>query len=240
MRALGILLALAVPALADEPAERRPPPQQLFIAPTGQPFRAPAGAPYPVAAWFAQVDANHAGYIDRTKLRADATAYFKVLDRDHDGVVDGAEIEAYEHEVAPEILGERRVLLAPPSSASNSSTSGPTGGGRRGGGRGGRGGGGGWGGNGETSQTASFRNESAALDGAAPFTLLGDAEPVAEADVNLDQHITLKEYLAAVDRAFTALDVNESGRLSLSDLPQTAVQKAPKRDRRRHEGSRSR
>lgn len=239
MRALILCLALAAPALADEPGPRRPPPpQQLFIAPTGQPFRAPAGAPYPVAAWFAQVDADHAGFIDRAKLRADATAYFKALDRDHDGAIDGAEIEAYEHEAAPEILGERRVLLGPPAGTTGAAATGPSGGGRRGGGRGGRGGGWGGGESGGQGQNGGYRNESAALDGAAPFTLLGDAEPVAEADVNLDQHITLKEYLAAVDRAFTALDVNETGRLTLADLPQTAVQKAVQRGRRR--GFRSR
>jgi hypothetical protein len=38
------------------PGERGPAPMrgpQLFISPAGEPFRAPAGAPYPIAAWFA-------------------------------------------------------------------------------------------------------------------------------------------------------------------------------------------
>ena len=35
---------------------RRPLPN-VFISPAGEPFRAPAGAPYPVAAWFVRANA---------------------------------------------------------------------------------------------------------------------------------------------------------------------------------------
>jgi len=87
---------------SDEDRPRRPR-QQLFISPSGQPFRAPMGAPYPVAAWFTQADANHDGRLTREELRADAAAYFKVLDADSDGQLSMPEATRWESEIAPEI-----------------------------------------------------------------------------------------------------------------------------------------
>ena len=39
----------------------------------------------------------------RKEFRADAAAFFRVLDQNHDGVIDASEIAAYEHAV-PEII----------------------------------------------------------------------------------------------------------------------------------------
>ena len=72
----------------------------LFISPAGQPFRAGADDPYPVAAWFAAADTDHDGRLTRQELRRDAERFFHQLDANGDGVVDGAEINAYEHAVA--------------------------------------------------------------------------------------------------------------------------------------------
>jgi hypothetical protein len=80
--------------------------RQLFIAPSGEPFRAVAGAPYPVAAWFAQADANHDGRIDLGEFNADFMRFFDRLDTNHDGMLSSAEIKAYETDIAPEVAAD--------------------------------------------------------------------------------------------------------------------------------------
>lgn len=88
----------------DEFEDGPPAPRsQLFISPSGQPFRAPGDAPYPSAAWFAAADANHDGRLTRDEHRADAEAWFKVLDRNGDGQIDMPEVTYWEEEIAPEI-----------------------------------------------------------------------------------------------------------------------------------------
>jgi len=111
--------AQAAPRGDDEPRPGRgfgPPPReggehgpgrarpQLFISPAGEPFRAPAEGPYPVAAWFSAADANHDGALSRDEFVADAGRFFILLDTDKDGVIDGFEVSAYERNIAPEIL----------------------------------------------------------------------------------------------------------------------------------------
>jgi hypothetical protein len=87
------------------PEERAPPAprMQLFLSPAGQPFRAPPGQPYPVAAWFAQADADHDGHLTRDEFRADADAWFRVLDADGNGQLGMIEATRWEEELAPEI-----------------------------------------------------------------------------------------------------------------------------------------
>lgn len=88
----------------DEPGDGpRPARAQLFISPAGQPFRAPGGQPYPVAAWFAQADANHDGRLSRDEFRADADAWFKTLDVNGDGQISMPEATRWEEELVPEV-----------------------------------------------------------------------------------------------------------------------------------------
>lgn len=88
----------------DDDGDGPPRPRaQLFISPAGQPFRAPAGQPYPVAAWFAQADAGQDGRLTRDEFRADADAWFKVLDADGNGQVSMPEVTRWEEELVPEI-----------------------------------------------------------------------------------------------------------------------------------------
>ncbi len=107
-RAFTAALLLALLASAPALAKPKLPPcplkvAQLFMAPMGEPFRAGPDAPYPVAAWFAQVDVNRDGRISPAEFIADADRFFAKLDLDHDGELIPSEVSAYERDIAPEI-----------------------------------------------------------------------------------------------------------------------------------------
>jgi hypothetical protein len=197
--------ALTASATAAPQREARP---TLFLSPAGEPFHADAGKPYPVAVWFAQADADHDGKLTRDEFRADFARFFSVLDQNHDGVIDGLELQRYEQQVAPEVLprlaqvqggrpGERggpgeRKLAEPPT--------------RRGG---------------------------PDYDGAPAYSLLNVSEPVASADADFDGRITLDEFQRTADRRFDALDKDRKGYLTLDTLPQTPEQVAVEGKRKR-------
>lgn len=90
-------LAAAGPAFAQP--EGPPPGPRLFISPSGEPFRSDDG----LAAWLAGADADHDGALTLAELRADGMRFFKVLDANGDGQVDGPENTVYETKIAPEI-----------------------------------------------------------------------------------------------------------------------------------------
>lgn len=62
------------------------------------------------------------------------------------------------------------------------------------------------------------------LEGAAPYGLINDAEPVRSADDSFMGRISLKAFLARADHNFDVLDQNGRGYLTLEDLPRTQVQ----------------
>lgn len=191
----------------------------LFIAPDGKPFRGPPGQPYPVAAWFAQADADHDGKLTLAEFRADAERFFRELDTNHDGVIDGFEAQAYEQTVAPEILPRVEGLVAGEGmdlslghNGNRRTDAGPDIG---------------------SSRTARPRGPAVAGDqrpqGAGVFGLLNEPQPVAACDADFDGKITLAEFLAAADRRFAALDTANRGYLTLADLPKTPAQLAGER-----------
>jgi hypothetical protein len=213
----SILLAGALAGCAtdgDTPPPRRGPQRPLpnvFISPEGKPYHAPQGAPYPVATWFAEANTSHDGKLTREQFRADADAFFKTLDRDHNGVLDGEEVSRYEDSVAPEILPDVGHLRAnegfDPNLKFNRDE--PDDGRQRGGYR-------------QPRQPGPATYET--LQGAGLFGLLNEPEPVAAADTQFDGRITLQEFEAAADRRFDLLDPKQRGYLTLDTLPKTPVQ----------------
>ena len=190
---------------------RHPARASLFISPSGQPFRAAAGEPYPAARWFAQADRNGDGRIDRAEFRADAEAFFRVLDKNRDGVIDGFEIASYEQDMVPEILGAYRAWSAPTDAPQGEEHA--TRHGRRGAARG----------------DDDSAGGAEVLGGASPYELTPDPEPVAAADRSLSGRISLADFLAVADQRFDRLDSKHLGYLTLADLPKTPVQQPARR-----------
>lgn len=229
------LMALGLAACAgddDHPGRRegfrgeggdsRPPASRpsLFVSPAGEPFRAGPGEPYPVAVWFKGADANADGKLTRDEFVADAARFFRTLDANHDGVIDGIELKAYETEIVPEITEERAPELG--RQRPTSSTFGNEQGGNQNRRRGdGDGGGGGQGGR---RRGGPSLGGLAVAEGAAPYGLLGEREPVAAADLDINSRITLDNFKAKATQRFTTLDVDGKGYLLLTELPKTPAQ----------------
>jgi hypothetical protein len=220
-----LLVALPLPFAGPSTAATQPklPPNspycalrgtaQTFLSPMGEPFRAPAGQPYPSAAWVAAADANHDGAIDRQEFLADAQRFFRTIDLDHDGRLTPEEVVAYENHVAPEIAlyrgrpmplaleadarepGDRPhenalpdlVGVVPPRKAKSgvSDYGGPMGAGR--------------------------------------FTWLNIPEPVSGSDADIDRIVTAAEFAGAAGRRFDTLSAGR-GPLKLADLPKPPAQ----------------
>lgn len=197
--------------------ERGPqrPRMQLFISPAGEPFRATAEAPYPVATWFSGADANHDGALSRDEFVADAARFFSVLDSDHDGVIDGFEVSTYERKIAPEILLGGNVMGGGNPEGGGGRRGGPPGGPR--GGLGDFGGGGG-------GRAGRGGPMGGGMEGAAPYSLLSEPQPVMGADADFNRRISRDEALKAAKARFALLDADKDGVLRVEDLPRTPVQ----------------
>jgi len=197
---------------------------QLFISPSGQPFRSQPGEPYPVVAWFNATDKDHDGKISRAEFRAEAEDFFHQLDVRKTGVIDDQIIGLYEKKVVPEILanshpvrfdggsGEPKLIKAQVSGMPGTP--------------------GGFGGPGgppvisgdDRLPQANFGGKPIPA-GAAAFGLLNDPEPLRSADRAFRSRLKLEDILAQADRNFDALDMDHQGYLTLEDLPRTPVQK---------------
>lgn len=196
------LIAVGAGARADEA-------QTLFISPCGEPFFGPMSQPYPVVAWFKQVDANADGKIDRDEFRADAEHFFKKLDRDGDGVLNSEEIYIYENVMVPEILNRDHASIQ--SGLIRASLQGESGAKLQKVQDSGDGS--------DTPQKPMLTNQGAAF-----FGLFNEPEPVMSADRNFDFRISHKEFIDQSDRHFARLDLKGRGHLTLDDLPKTPVE----------------
>ena len=140
---------------------------------------------------------------------ADADRFFDQLDTNHDGVIDGFELNDYERVVAPEIQPHIDSLRAGEGMNMNLGRS-------------------------ERGRTRSGPSEGdrgreplagdIGRQGAAIYGLLSDPEPVASASSELSGRISRQEWRAAAHRRFSRLDTKSRGWLSMADLAKTPVQ----------------
>ncbi|HEY4030939.1 MAG TPA: EF-hand domain-containing protein [Caulobacteraceae bacterium] len=195
---LGLLVIAGTAIAAPREAAGR---ATLFLSPAGEPFHADPGKPYPVGAWFAQADANHDGKLTKDEFRADFARFFKIVDQNHDGVIDGLELQRYEQQIAPEVLPR---LAQVQGGFPGERGGGPTG---------------------EKRLAEPPRKRGGPdYDGAPAYSLLNVSEPVASADGDFDGKITLEEFQRTADRRFDQLDKDRNGYLTLDTLPQTPEQ----------------
>jgi hypothetical protein len=227
-----------------------PHPANVFFSPSGRPYRARQGDPYPVTNWFHMADANGDGKIDHAEFLADAESFFKVLDRNGDGVISPQEVQFYEQRIAPEVLGNRvqgtrfgYVVSVQPRLWL---TQGP--------GVGLPGSGGVYHPDGATGPAGSVdpntidsgpdeRNKSMPYDasgaGASPYGFFDEPEPVTAADVRFRGLISRADFLKLADIHFSTLDAASVGYLTLDSLPMTPVQKKLERGGRHRRVARS-
>lgn len=205
-----------------------PPPQrsEVFVSPYGELFVSQPGEAYPVAAWFADADADSDGRLTAEEFAADGRRWFGTLDQDGDGVVGPSEIFAYERLVDSTFAAMGGEMGGGPGGGRGSGRSGPPGGGQMNlngdqqdpmGGMGGQEGGGAP----SKPRAQPYRGGTERL---ARAGLLSVPQPVRAADRNADQKITPEEWTAAGERWFALLDQDRDGVLTLESLPKTAVQ----------------
>ncbi len=216
--------ARPVAGAGDRPAMQRGIGDQIFVAPSGEPFRAPAGAAYPVSSWFTQADRNHDGRISESEFAGDFARFFATLDQDHDGMLRPDEILLYERDIAPEVQSG--------------------GGGGYDGRRGGFDAGGDFGklnqqdqdtGSTEIGDYGQVARDMRAErpSGGGRFGLINIPEPVASMDTDFSGTVTQQEMRAAAHRRFVLLQGEATGGLTLDGLPKTWAQLHPRRERKR-------
>jgi hypothetical protein len=204
---------------------------RLFISPMGEPFRSDHGGGDPQDLWFAQADSNHDGALSRAEFEKDASRFFAVLDRGHDGEIDPDDIDYYETVLAPEIrVGGAGGGMGTRGGGHSGGGGGHRGGGGRGGGMGGgghRGGGGGGMGGGDesTGDGGGETHVTEGKQGAARYSYFDYPEPVTVADTNFNRGVDPQEFQRAADDRFDLLDTNHDGRIDRKELP--SISEAP-------------
>jgi hypothetical protein len=212
----AMLLAAGGAAAAPPPAKA--PPRQVFISPSGEPFRQGPDDPDPLKAWFDQADTGHLGYLDRAEFRADAVRFFKKLDENGDGTIDGFEVADYESKIVPELA--EWASGAYPGEFGPARGEGQTPGPGQGQGQGHESHGGRHAGQPPAAQGGAAQAGGArdANRGRPILQLINEPEPVSGADYNLDSHITFDEWMRATDQRFDILDADKTGHLTLAEL----------------------
>jgi hypothetical protein len=223
--AAGLALALAGAASAQVlGGTALPPPPitanrdlQVFIAPCGRPYRVAMGQPYPVVLWFAEADTDRDGRLTDLELRADALRFFAELDLNKSRLLEPNEVERYQNEVAPEVLGaDVAIDDAPARLWQVQQSSGNVWRGPKGNSAG-------------TARTRRLGSYASSTNGTARFMLIPRVNPVASANVDMQIDIRPYDFTAQASRDFETLDQSHKGYLLFADLPPTLVQQRAQR-----------
>jgi hypothetical protein len=168
----------------------------------GEPFRARSATDDTLVDWFAKADRNRDGMLTGAEMQADADRFYALLDTDRNGEIDPDEIANYEWEIAPDIQVMSKTRRAPgdPTPKARSKPEDELGHDR-------------W-----RPGHGSGEKASGWLQGAARYGLLNIPEPVAAADSNFDRGISLAEFREAAVTRFALLDRGHSGWLTLAQL----------------------
>lgn len=176
----------------------------LFFSPSGQPFRAMQGKPYPVVDWFNAADTDHDGKISHDEFIADANRFFDVLDVNHDGYINSPENTRYENVVAPEIQRTDPRITQPQTFVrADDSEMDPN-----------------------PDENGASSRYIKKIVGASQYGLIDEPQPVRAADANFDFRVSRAEWLSATQQRFAILDRNQDGYITLNELPHTPAQLA--------------
>lgn len=223
-----IHLLFAVPAFATSAAPEAGPSSgltQLFIAPSGEPFRAGPGEPYPIAAWFAAADTSRDGKLTEGEFVISATKFFDSLDLDHDQHLRSEEIKRYENDIAPEVRsGDYSAIDWGAGGGSSKAARRPALGLMQ-------------------VQTDDLqahvpeiwygRKNAGAGSGGSRYGIIAIPEPITGMDTDLNGVVSRQEMLAASQRRFRLLDTDEKNYLLLRELPETYEQGHASKKRKR-------
>jgi hypothetical protein len=181
-----------------------------FISPMGEPFRTQAGDKPPEEVWFERADKNGDGKITRAEFLTDAGHFFMTLDTNHNNEIGPEEIQHYEDDVAPEVMGfgedvgggghARRHGGSVNSGNSDLDGEGVSS-------------------SGDSSEPSPPEHYDATGEGASRFSYLDLPEPVAAADTDFNRGVSPKEFVAAANQRFDLLDSNHDGVLTRDELP---------------------
>jgi Ca2+-binding EF-hand superfamily protein len=188
-----------------------------FMSPMGEPFFGRTAAQDGLTAWFEQADRNHDGSITADEMSSDADRFFSTLDTDHDGEIAPDEITHYEYAIAPQVRNPAFHEAQPAAAAVGD----------------------------HADANGKHRRRRAAYGGiggddeagAGRYGLLQIPEPVISADADFNRGVSAREFRDAAVKRFQLLDVEHSGRLTLSQLERIRGAAASASRRPRHDKS---
>lgn len=177
----------------DGGSEARKPTPRPIYSPNGEPLNGgplgQLGCSDALSRWFDRTDTNHDGTLDLGEFLADARRQFAVMDLDHDGMINPAELTAYRAPYAPPQSVEQPQREQRPSLADRM---------QRSLGLGGR--------------------PKESVEGGGGGNAAEQPDPVMSADATLRNRVSLDDFLAYERRQFIELDANRDGRLSKPEL----------------------
>lgn len=164
-----------------------------FISPMGEPFSPRSESDDMLAIWFQQADRNHDGVLTAAEMQADAERFFAMLDTDRNGEIDPDELVHYEWQIAPQIQVNSKRRREPWEKLDPKKEA-------------------------EEKRKPIRGDDSLGPQGAARYGLLNITQPVAAADLDLNRGVSRAEFQQAAIYRFGLLDTAHHGTLALDQL----------------------